>query len=365
MNQDLLTSANSSSFTYSEDSNEDTRSLISIDFTEEFALSRSESLKEKANTYRLSIGSFRRSLEMTDQRINQIMMNAKLLENRISIKDSELSTLCSSINTHTNELAENYFLRNSITGGSTKSLRMIYQKILKDANTKAMKLELNHMIKEHQLIALNYYYKCMKKAEELHIVDMQLLYQMIESKKTILFKEREDLQAKEKLCNLHAFVEENLKGFASNRIEDITIKFKEKLKEILLAEYRFWSLSQIFYEMKVQINEDYTLKINYIREITKKRFDSKKYVNESEIKRLQNEIEQACTIKHIDYSSKPALIFSTKVFSSRLAQLNTRVTKLQRHHRRSQKKIIQNTRLLASAELKLAKLKSEYYLRDL
>ena len=365
MKQELLNSTNSSSFTYSEDSDEEPRSLVSIDFTEEFALSRRESLKEQVNNYRVSIGGFRNSLEITDQHIKLIMTQAQQLENRISIKDSELNTLCSSIYTCTNELAENYHLRNSITEGSVKNLKIFYQQHLKAAHTSAMKLELNHIIKEHELIALNYYRKCMNKAEDLHISDMKLLIRMVESKKVLLLKGWDYLKTKEELSSLYGFVEESLKGFLKCRINDISIKFKKKLKEILVSEYRFWSLSQIFYEMKAKINEDYTLKINYIREATKRRINLKKYANESDLNRLKYEIEQACINKHIDYSSKPALIFSSKVLSSHLAQLNRRITKLHRYHRRSQKKITQNTRLLASAELKLAKLKSAYYLRDL
>ena len=365
METTLFDNYSDSNFSYSEDSEESRGTLLSIDFNKEFSLSHALSLKEKIENYKDSIGSTRNSLENTEMQMHQYKVNLIKLEERISIKDSELNTLCSTINTCTNELNEVSHRENSMISLKVNEKREELQQELKKTHQRVMKAELDHIIKEYQLIALRDYHKNIIKAEDIEIADMMFNIDLLEKKRNALNKIKKKHIHQADINSLFTFVDENIKNTKKNSISDIASKYKEKSKEILLAEYKFWSLSHIFHEIKAQIKEEYAAKTNYIRENIKKYYEQVRTDKEYQMQALKADIQNANTINLFDYSSKPTLLLALKIYSMHLNSIDKKISKLHRRHRKSQKKMIIKVRELSSTELKLARLKSLYFLKDL
>ena len=140
---------------------------------------------------------------------------------------------------------------------------------------------------------------------------------------------------------------------------------KTKLKQVLQSEYNFWSLSKVFHESKSEIQQNFVERSAMIRENTRKRLSGLSKTKCSKILDLKDEIEKAGILKMPDFSTKPTLLLGIKVYSKHLDYLHHRIARLRRKHNRLQKRINSNSRKLASAELKLGRLKSNYFLKEL
>ena len=362
MEGDKSDHSSNSNLSYSNDSDDDKKTLLSLNFSDEFSIS----LKDKIENYRESIFNARNSLNAKEKITNEYKINVKELEERISLKDSELNTLCSSVNTFYYELNEN--IRKSITYDDVfQDVRSRLQQKVKNTQKTVIKSELEYIIKQHQLLALKDYAKNIEKANEIETMYLEYIKKMAENQKIIIKSPvfQRKIKDAEEIRNFYDFLNINFSINQNLNITSSVSKLKTKLKQVLQSEYNFWSLSKVFHESKSEIQQNFVERSAMIRENTRKRLSGLSKTKCSKILDLKDEIEKAGILKMPDFSTKPTLLLGIKVYSKHLDYLHHRIARLRRKHNRLQKRINSNSRKLASAELKLGRLKSNYFLKEL
>jgi hypothetical protein len=351
--------SSNSSFNYSNDSLDETR-LVSLDFSKEF----SYSIRKKIEYCRESISSLRYSLDSTEISTNLLRKSLRGLEEKVSLKSNELSSISNNIEAYNRELNLNSLSTSDAL--STKETRFRLQTQVKVTYYEVIKVELDHLIKKHELLALQDYHKSLQKLIQTQYSDTSLSIKLKENiKKSLCLIHPTSLNNTNEVCSLYNFLYNSFEKIGLNHINHISDKLQDKLKLVLLSEIKYWSLNKSFHCTKSEIKLNYLQNSDFIRKNTKKRLESIKKDKENEINHLKNEIEKINVLQNPDTGSKSSLIMYLNVYSKHLEYLNERISKLHKLHHKSQKKIIKRTRKLGSAELKLAKLKSSYFLKDL
>lgn len=360
-------SSSISSYSLSKDSDETREELLSLDFNQEFTSSRSQSIKEKISIYQESLYSLKSALGAKEDSVDLLKFNLNSLKERISTKDTELFSICSSISAYTSEL-EDFSIQKKSPFSEYPSAKILLQQQLRKKNLEVQKNDINLSIKQHELLALKAYYKSIKKLEDVELLEITWLKQMMENRKKTIESAR-DWQSytyeKKDIKNFWGFLEENYEKVMKQSLKAMSEQLKRKYKQIIKAEYNFWSLNKVFIESKAGVNENYTNQANLIRESTKKRLESSRCQNELRVFTLKNEIIKASSLKNAEFSLKPTLMLSIKIYQKHLTHLQNRVLRARRKHNKLQKKISRNSKKLSMVELRLAKLKSNYFLKDL
>ncbi|OMJ85542.1 hypothetical protein SteCoe_13160 [Stentor coeruleus] len=360
-------SSSISSYSISKDSDETREELLSLDFNEEFILSRPQSLKEKISIYRESLHSLKSALETKEESVDLLKFNLNSLKERISTKDTELLSICSSISAYTSEL-ETFSVQKRSPFADYPSVKILLQQELRKKNLEVQKAEINLSIKQHELLVLKEYFKSIKKLEDVELLEITWVKEMMENRKKIIESSRNwqsYSNEKKYIQKFWGFLEESYEKVMKQSLKIMSEQLKKKHKQIVKAEYNFWSLNKVFIESKAGINENYTNQANLIRESTKRRLESSHCQNELKIFTLKNDINKASCLKNVEFSLKPTLMLSVKIYQKQLSHLQSRVMRMRKKHNKLQKKIIKNTKKLSMIELRLAKLKSDYFLKDL
>jgi chromosome segregation ATPase len=301
------------------------------------------------------------SMNSIEEALSNLSNSMDFIEEKIRIRDSELTGISSSIQFYNTELESA-----SSTIRTSKLRQKLTLQTLKtrkrNAKSQFLEAELGYYIKIQELSSLKDYLKSLKIYQDFEKSEKEFKLKILENRKNFSSRIRGKLIKSNECNSFYKFLDENLSKKSDTYFQDLIGKFELKSRLVLLGELKLWSSTRIFQSMKIKIIDDFHFQAEQIRNRTRERLKENRKNFEKVTFELNEGIGNAQKLIETRMSEKPGLDFKIRFLERHLETLEDRVKRKRRKHKRCLKKIKRLTSKLADSEIKLARLKSRYFI---